>query len=62
MEVDDYDKLVLRTGLEEGVLDVREGDVHGVAFLGEEADTVLMDLQVPNGLLAHDVRADDQVL
>jgi hypothetical protein len=58
---DDYE-FIIAARLEEGVLDVREGDVDVVALLGDKADSVLVDLEMPRGLLAHDVRTDDQVL
>ena len=60
--MDDHDQFIVRTRLEEGVLDVREGDVHVVPLLRGEPHPVLVDLQVAQRLLAHDVRPDHQVI
>ena len=62
MEVYDDNEFIIAAGLEEGVLDVREGDVDVVPLLGDEADTVLVDLEMPRSLLTHNVRTDYQIL
>jgi hypothetical protein len=62
MEVDDHDQLVVPARLEEGMLDIGERDVYDVILLGDEADTVLMNLKVAHGLLSNDVGTNDKVL
>lgn len=44
------------------MLDIREADVYFVTFMGDEPESVLVDLQVTNRLLALEVGPDHQVL
>lgn len=44
MKMNNDDKFILIAGLEEGMLDVWEGDINSVALLWEEPDSVLVDL------------------
>ena len=44
------------------MLDVREGNIHVVALGGDETDSILVNLQVTCGLLAHYVGSNDQTL
>jgi hypothetical protein len=62
VEVNNNDQFILCTGLEEGMLDVREGNIHVVALGGDETDSILVNLQVTCGLLAHYVGSNDQTL
>ena len=59
VEVNDDDQFIFSTGLEKGMLDVGEGDIHVVTLSGHEAHTVLVNLQVASRLLSNDVGADD---
>ena len=62
VEVDNHDQLVIPARLEEGMLDIRERDIYDVILLGDESDTILMDLKVAHGLLSDNVGTNDKVL
>jgi hypothetical protein len=60
--VNDHDEFVIFAWLEEGMLHIRESYVNDMTFLRCKPDSILVDLQVAEGLLAHYVWSDNQVL
>ena len=44
MEVDNDNQLIIRTRLEETMLNIREGNVNIMAFLRDKSATILVDL------------------
>ena len=62
MEVDDNDELIRGTRLVEQVLHIAKADVHLVALLRDESDTVRVDLKSAGGLATNKIWSDDQVV
>lgn len=62
VEMKDYDDLIRRAWLIEAVLDVAETDIHLLPFSRRVPQSVLMDLQISNGLLANKVRSNYKIV
>lgn len=61
-KVDDCSELVLGAGLEEHVLHVGKQQIKTEAFRGNVAESVVVDLEIADGLLSLEVRLHNHVL
>jgi hypothetical protein len=62
MEMNYHNELILSARLEESMLNIGERNINCMAFLGEEANTILVNFQVSQSFLANNVWSNDKVL
>ncbi len=62
MEVNDDDKFITSTWLEEQMLHIREANVNFVSLRRDESNSILMDLETTRSFTSDKVWSDDQIV